>query len=146
MFEMVISFYVKDLEATSEANLCQSPGGQARTPLDFTFEAAFVIRRSAKLFRGETPEPWPYEDTWATCPPELASKEKIIGELKAAAAEFLDAYDALGDEKDTKTFKTPMGERTVAEQITFAAMHTNYHDGQLNYLQALLGDKESHWF
>ena len=61
---------------------------------------------------------------------------------EALAAALTTAGDRLGE-----TVQAPWGEQLSLYQLSqVAANHILYHDGQLNYLQALKGDGDMHWF
>lgn len=136
--------YLKDLEAIDEPSLGQSPGGVARSPFDFTYEVVFVNRRVSTRLRGGVPEPFDFE-SWMVAPEEFCSKETAIKELKDSATEVLDAWNALPEEDLFKVIDTPGGPTNPVKVASLCATHLVYHDAQLNYLQALLGDDEMHW-
>ena len=63
-----------------------------------------------------------------------------IRRAKCAAFETLDE-NTLGETSDIP-FGRPMSRMAIAE---LPAIHMMYHDGQLNYVQTLNGDKDIHW-
>jgi len=134
--------YVKDLTAMTHEQLMDGRGG--RVPYDFTYEVAVVNRRVAKRLRGEDPGDWPY-DGWITAPEEFRNKEAITREFLAATDEIVSAFDSMNDEQVMGDVATSEGTKPVLDMMQFAAMHTMYHDGQLNQLQAQAGDMEVHW-
>lgn len=134
--------YVHDLSAMTHEQLMDGRGG--RIPYDFTYEVAFVNRRVASRLRGEDPGDWPFE-SWVTAPAEFRNKEAIIRDFSAAIEEILAAYDAMSDEQIMGDVVTSEGRTPVLEMMHFASIHTMYHDGQLNQLQAQAGDMEVHW-
>lgn len=138
--ETAKAVYAKDLEALAEDQLQVSPGGSARAPYDFTYEVVIVNQRTARRIRGEDAGPWPFE-SWAVAPDDFKSKAVAQAAIESSIQEVIDALQG----EATKVVPTPQGEKTRFELASFAAMHTMYHDAQLNYLQALLGDAEMHW-
>lgn len=132
--------YVKDLEALSEAALSASPGGNARSPYDFTYEVVIVNGRIATRMKGETPGPWPFE-TWAVAPAEFKNKETAISEFNASVQAVV---EAVGDDV-TREVPSGDGVASVYSLGKFCPMHVMYHDAQLNYVQAMQGDAEMHW-
>ena len=56
------------------------------------------------------------------------------------------AIDSLSDEALEGDLTMPWGGIFAAGQaILLPASHMNYHDGQVNYIQLLLGDTKFHW-
>ena len=140
-------FYLKDLDALPEDKLGVSPGGQARTPYDFTWEVVVVNNRVASQLKGEDPGAWPFPDGWAVAPDDVKSKETIKAKLSESVDNVLAAMDAKSEEELTNKF-TPEGqeqETTFANMCNLVAYHTGYHGAQLNYIQSMLGDMEVHW-
>jgi hypothetical protein len=137
--------YVKDLEALSEEQLGQSPGGGARSAFDFTYEVGFVNNRIAQRLRGETPEF--FEDKgWILAPEEYRSKETAIGFLSESMDQVVEAWEAVPESDIRKPITTQTGGQTNPLDLAFmCAYHTGYHDAQLNYLQAIHGDTAVHW-
>lgn len=136
--------YLQDLEALDESVLRSSPGGTARTPYDFTYEVAYVNRRAAARMRGEDPGPFS-SDGWMRAPEECQSKARIVQDLTESANEVLAAWEALPDTELDRKISVPNGETSPFDLASLCAMHMNYHDAQLNYLQSLMGDDEMHW-
>ncbi|MES1227824.1 MAG: DinB family protein, partial [Armatimonadota bacterium] len=111
---------------------------------DYTYEVVLVNERTRKRMLGEDPGPPPTEG-WMTCPEEMLDREKLAKALVDGAEQILSDYDALGEDKALMPLQTPYGERTPADLLTFMAIHTMYHDGQLNLLQSLYGDDKMNW-
>jgi len=137
--------YVSDLESMTAEQLGTSPGGAARTPFDFTYEVAFVNRRVAMRLRGEVPEPFP-SGGWITAPEGLRTVDQAVAEINSSVDEVLAAWDALAEDDLEKGFVGVSGETMSFIDLMFmVSYHMGYHDAQLNYLQAILGDAEVHW-
>lgn len=139
-----LELYVKDLEAIDETDLLRSPGGNARKPIDFTYEVAFVNRRISSRVRGITPPEWTF-DGWIEAPEGFLDKQTIIKELKESTEEVISLWRALPAEDVEKEIETPTGPTSALKLMSLCATHLVYHDAQLNYLQSLLGDDEMHW-
>jgi len=144
--ESAANFYARDLEALSDAQILESFAGAARLPLDFTYEVAFINRQVAARLRGEEPPASPDGDEWMTAPDELRSKAAIAEYMASACSEVLSAAKAVPEEEIGKMIGSPGRERPAYALVSFAAMHTMYHDAQLNYVQSLAGDTTMHWF
>lgn len=135
---------VSDLSAIPDDKVAVSPGGQARPPADFVYEVAFVNRRFAARLKGTEPPAVP-GDGWIVAPAECRDKPGLISEIEASVQDVLEGLDSRGPEGLDDTIDTLRGPWTVFETAVFVAQHMNYHDAQLNYVQALNGDMEVHW-
>ena len=119
-------------------------GGSARIAYDFTFEVAYINRRFAKRLRGVTPEPMP--EGWIVAPDGFRERESATAELRASAAELMEAWNEVAKDELDRVIALPSGATTFpADLIALATHHCGYHDAQLNYIQALHGDLEMHW-
>ena len=143
--EGVRDSYVKDLESMSTDMLCKGGGGASRTPYDFTFEAVFVNKRIAQRLRGETPAPMGDDNGWMTAPSEFCNKEEATKAFKNSMDEILAALGKVDESKMLEPVMTPGGESSMMNFAYFACLHNEYHDAQLNYLQAMSGDDKVHW-
>ncbi|HEY3298295.1 MAG TPA: DinB family protein [Armatimonadota bacterium] len=66
--------------------------------------------------------------------------------LVASAQQVCDAIDSLSDEAIEGDVKMPWGAIYPAGEAIFLPIsHMTYHDGQINYIQVLLGDTKFHW-
>src|SRR5947207_611201 len=131
------TFYASDLEALSEEQILGCAGGAARKPVDFTYEVALINLRIAARLRGTEPPASPEGDDWWMAPAELQSKTAIIDYMKQSSAELLAAAESIPEEESGKMVGTPRNERPAFGLANFAAMHTMYHDAQLNFVQSL---------
>jgi len=63
-----------------------------------------------------------------------------------SAEEVCKAIDSMNDEALEGEVQMPWGAMfSAAEAILLPASHMSYHDGQVNYIQLLLGDTRFHW-
>lgn len=136
--------YLQDLEAMGHDELAKSPGGNARTPYDFTYETAVVNRRIAARLRSEDPGPAPW-DGWAVAPAEFQNKETALKELADSADEVVAGWDNTAEERIAETITLASGDTSALDMAKLAAYHMGYHDAQLNYHQAICGDDAVHW-
>jgi hypothetical protein len=78
--------------------------------------------------------------------PKCATRDGARAEVNAAVADFGDALRSASDEtlaaEVVPAWQIPTPLFTLAH---IAVSHLWYHDGQLNYIQALLGDEKVHW-
>lgn len=137
--------YCKDLAAIPEQAYATCPGGVCRTPQDITAEVAGFCFMVADRLNGKD-HPMPDDAKRQAWTASLDTREKGIRAVQeggeALAAALTTAGDRLGE-----TVQAPWGEQLSLYQLSqVAANHILYHDGQLNYLQALKGDGDMHWF
>lgn len=69
-------------------------------------------------------------------------KDRVIESAQAVC----DAIDSLSDGDLEGETQMPWGAMfSTSEAIFLPFSHMNYHDGQINYIQLLLGDTKFHW-
>lgn len=139
--DMVLS----DFAVLSDEDLQGCPGGAARSPYNILLELVILNRRSAKRLRGEDPGPFDPK-AWATTPDDFQTREAATTQFQESMEEMLAVLEAIPANEIDKEIVLPSGTVTTPfEMGVFCAFHASYHDGQLNYLQALKGDAEIHW-
>ena len=144
-FQTSVKFFKSDLMALSDEQITSSPMGKARPVCDFAYEVICINDRVRSRMLGEDPGPWPFQDSWAVCPDQLQSREALIEALDASAAKVIQTFEKIGEKKALEEIDAPGGRTTPLQQMMFMSMHTMYHDGQMNYLQALQGDDKVYW-
>lgn len=135
--------YLQDLEPLTHEQLASKPGSVDRSAYDFTYEIIYVNGRFMKRLRGEDPGP-PIEG-WVYAPEDFCDKEKATVSFRASMDEAIEYFESLTPEDYETELVLPSTSWSRFKVATFLAKHVNYHDGQLNYLQALGGDGEVHW-
>lgn len=134
--------YLDDLNAMDEETLAWSPGGVARCAYDFTYEIVFVNKRIATRLEGGDPGP-AVDDGWMTAPAEFRDKAVAIAEYTDAIDRIIAAWDSTDDiDREIQLAKSTTSPYKLANM---ACHHVAYHDGQLNYIQALRGDDKVNW-
>lgn len=136
--------YLADLKAMSQESVTASPGGKARTPLDFSYEVAFVNRRIAARIRGDDLPPMKFEG-WITAPEGYGTLEKAVADVEASTDEVIEAWGKLDPDEMEREIVVGENKMTPLGLATLCAVHLNYHDAQLNYHQAISGDDAVHW-
>ncbi len=116
------------------------PMGKAKTPLLIVVECAAVYKWLVSEFQGES-NPGLYEELMKA---EYSGRDEVVALLEEAQAELDAAMDALTEENLAEAREVFWGPTTVGELLWAARMHSDYHAGQLNYIQTLLGDDEMH--
>ncbi len=142
--ETVGADYAKDIEALSEEQLAATPGGTARSGLDISYEVSVVNNRIASRIRGEDPGPWPFEG-WVKAPEGFGGKDRAQRAVSDSIAAVLAAWDSVPEGELNREIKLKTGQTNPLDLAFMCAYHTGYHDAQLNYVQALHGDDETHW-
>lgn len=141
---------MKDLDQLSEEQVQTSPGGSARKPIDYVFECArvndFIYLR---LTNGDVGSAWAGierdENNFIIAPPEL-TKEAASKDFSESLLKIHKLVEDASDEEMLRVVKTSMGEEPFYSLANFAAVHCNYHNGQLAQVQGLGGDGKNHWF
>ncbi|MDQ2985182.1 MAG: DinB family protein [Armatimonadota bacterium] len=138
--------YLDDLEAMPEEVLAKSPGGVARTPLDYSYEIGLINRRIAARLRGEDPGAWPGPtEGWMVVSAEFANKAAMVDLVRSSFEEIDKAWDAFDEDELATVIPLPNGETSAIDLASLASRHAMYHDGQLNYAQSISGDDVVHW-
>lgn len=120
----------------------QQMGSCARAPLAIFLECASTMRMAAKLLRNQ-PADWAAEMPAMEDYPTLEAAKALIEQTQA---EFFAALDESADRDMNETVDPGWGHPfTLAEFMMLPSYHSAYHNGQLNYIQCLLGDKEMHF-
>ncbi len=137
--------YLSDLAWIPEDKLGLAPMGKARPPLEFTAECAGFNKFVAAVAQGEEREV-PSEEARQAYYASVDTLEKAKQELSSSVDALVAALEALDHEALFRATTTPWGmESTVYQLATMCSRHMAYHDGQLNYIQALYGDDGNHW-
>ncbi|HLK16703.1 MAG TPA: DinB family protein [Fimbriimonadaceae bacterium] len=71
----------------------------------------------------------------------LDTDEKAISALKAGTDKLVKVIKALPDDKLSVLIESPWGTYTTAAWAHHVTTHNAYHEGQINYIQTLYGDK-----
>jgi len=116
----------------------------AKTAAQILAEIAESNSRIAASIRGE--KPGPAEEAFAKRV-EQASTVEALGQLVLESARAVcQAIDSHSDADLEERITMPWGAVfPLAEAVLLPASHMNYHDGQINYIQLLLGDDKFHW-
>ena len=118
------------------------PSGCAKTPLGIYLECAGTYLWAARFLLGESAD-WAQVLPKAKDCPGLAEAKKLMEKYQN---EFFSALEGLDESRLGETVSLPWGEKmTLGQYLLLPSYHTCYHCGQLNYIQALLGDGELHF-
>lgn len=137
--------YIKDLGFIPKDKLAVSPMGKARPALEFTAECAGFNFFVAALALG-APKGVPSDDERKAFYASIDTLEKATTTLQASVDQLTSALSGVSEEALFEPATAPWGEETTLYRLAdITATHMAYHDGQLNYIQALYGDDSSHW-
>lgn len=138
------SLLANDLEALAEDKACAIPGGVTRPAIEVVVECAALNGAIATLLTtGEMnrPDPEQRKAFFAS----FTTREQAKAFLEKQTQQLLATLDGLDENTLGDIIKGPLGPMTRFAIAEIPYMHMMYHDGQLNYLQALHGDSEMHW-
>lgn len=135
-----------DIHAIPQDKLTWSPGGVARPANALIVEVAGLCRYTAAILRGDEPGEIPSEEQIQAIVNSTTTHAALAKALGDASAELTTALSNATNETLNKTVTPPWKlDCTVYMLAQITASHIWYHDGQLNYIQALLGDEKVHW-
>jgi hypothetical protein len=143
--EKIGTAYANDFNHIPADKQMESPMGVARTATIFTAECASFNRWIIKIIAGEEVVR-PDEEARKAYYGSFDTGEKAVLELNSSVADLAVAIRGCDEDAMGSTVTMPWGApMLLAEAIQMAAVHMAYHEGQLNYIQSLYGDGESHW-
>ena len=135
--------YIADINAIPEEKLTVSPGGVARAVNVISAETVDLMNWTTETLKGNSPVANHDSSELAA---SLTTHAAIASALQAATADLGQAITGASDETLNSMIETPFGmTMPMFMVIQIAVNHIWYHDGQLNYFQALDGDGEIHW-
>lgn len=111
--------------------------------MDYTLECAVFARKVAAALRGGS-HPGIPEEKWEAAWRGL-TLEEACAEVQAATDELIDAWNSMPAGELTKPISGFFGEHQAHQMVFYVIQHFSYHDGQVNYVQALNGDGAMHW-
>lgn len=143
--EGVTGMYMADVMAIPADKWTATFGGCTRPANELTADAISLLRWTAGAIKGSAPE-GDYMEAMSALSAECATREAACAALKAASAEMGAALEA-ADEGRLNAVVTPpwQMDAPLFAIAQIAVSHIWYHDGQLNYIQCLLGDDKVHW-
>ena len=145
MIQETAHLYAKDIEATPDDVLAASQGGKARSILAFTAETIGFNYMIAGVLSGDT-KPMPSAEEREAFTATINSKAAALAGLEASVGALTAAIQGVHSDDWTTVVMAPWGmEATKSNICGWAALHTVYHDGQVNLIQVLNGDSAVHW-
>ena len=142
--ERFSTYFTKDLLAISEENATKESEGGLTSPIHLVGHCAgLYIGITALLKTGSMPQ-FSDEDRAAFLA-KITNREEAVKAFDSAKAELLKAVEEFPSDNWHEPVEGFFGPTKLAA-ASFAFVHTMYHDGQLNHLHLIDGDKQMHWF
>lgn len=140
---------VKNLHAMPADKQQWKPPSDGRSAHDQVLECAVMNGMAAKILNDQAfPnfETMDWGGMFAKAAAENDTVEKLLGTLEKSTADLIAATKAFPADKLGESVMVPFdgSTRTWAEVIFFPYWNMTYHEGQINYIQLLYGDKEFH--
>lgn len=141
----MMQMYVSDIQAIPEEKWNATMGGCSRPASEMTAEVVSILDWASEAMAGRvrgTDEGQLIAEYKGRC----STREGASDEMRRAAATFAEALGRADDETLTGLVRAPWGlEAPLITLVHIASSHIWYHDGQLNYIQCLMGDGDYHW-
>ncbi len=139
------NMYLADINAIPDDKWTATFGGCTRPASVLTADALSLIGYTTGVLTGST-EGGSEEEQMAKLTEACATKESACATFSALSAGFSEALAGASDEALLAVITTPFGMTMPLYAVAqIAVSHIWYHDGQLNYIQCLLGDEKVHW-
>jgi hypothetical protein len=134
-----------DINAIPDDKWTETFGGCTRSANVLMADCVSLIIWCAEALRGNVIAGGE-NDLMGTLSEEFKNKSVCVAKFAEASADFCGALAAASDD----TLNTPVMAPWQMEAPLFmlaqvTVSHVWYHDGQLNYIQCLLGDDKVHW-
>ncbi len=136
--------FLQDLDALPESVFTQRFGSATRTVADIVYEVNLVDDHVGMVIRGEEPFTWP-DELWIKAPESFRTKDDIVNAFSKSSGKMIRTIESFSPEELQAAIRIEDGETTRLERCRFVTWHINYHSGQLNFIQTLLGDDAMHW-
>jgi len=135
----------KDIRAIPDDKWHATYGGCTKSACDAAVDSIGTLAWTAKALAGNA-EAVGESDLAARLRADCSTKEGAIAKLQASGNAFMAALSDASDESLNAIVTAPWGvDMPLFAIAQIAASHVWYHDGQLNYIQMLLGDENIHW-
>lgn len=132
-----------DLLAIPEEALFRSFGGVSRSVADLVFETGQVNKHICQGVRNEVQFEW--VDGWLKAPDSWKTKQDVVDAFSESCDQTIKTFEELSLEELEAPYEDEGKVTTRIERCRFITFHMDYHSGQLNFIQSLLGDDKFHW-
>lgn len=142
----IVEMYTQDIHAIPDDQWNATFGGCTRPASDLTGDALFLLDWTAEVLKGNSHAAVNLPEAVKAWVEKCGTKESATTHLQRVAKEFSQAFTNATDEALQRAVTAPWGRDVPLFAIAnIAVNHLWYHDGQLNYIQCLLGDEKVHW-
>lgn len=142
----LVSMFEADIKAIPDAEWTNARGGCTRETHKLVADAVGMLFWVASAIKGEVSNGEEYMGSLMKLNESMTTKEAAIAKLHEGAKTLADAVNGASDETLNSKVMAPWGMETPLFTMAHIAVnHLWYHDGQLNYVQCLLGDDKVHW-
>lgn len=141
----LVDMYTKDIKAIPADKWEASFGGCTRPANELTADAIALLDWTTDALKGNVRDNYGMDDInamKAKCKDQDAACSQLASSAQAFSAALVAASDEALNSMVTPPWKMDAPLYILAN---IAVSHIWYHDGQLNYIQALLGDDKVHW-
>ena len=129
--------------AIPDASWGASQGGVSGSAASATADTVGMLNWTTSAIKGHVAAGSYVSDELKT---ECATKGGAAAAMASAVASFSAALAEASDETLNSSVMAPWQMETPLFMLAqIAVSHVWYHDGQLNYIQAILGDPAVHW-
>lgn len=137
------NMYSADIKAIPDDKWNATFGGCTRSACEVTADALSLLVWTTATLKGATADHGgAMEALKGTC----GTKEAAVSNVENLVAEFCAALGSASDDLLNSNVTPPWQMETPVFMLAeIAVSHLWYHDGQLNYIQSLLGDEKVHW-
>jgi hypothetical protein len=138
------AMYTADIKAIPDDKWTATFGGCTRPANAITADAINLLQWTTEALKGNILPT--YGEEMGHLADELSTKDLAVAKLAEASDNFVAALGAASDEALAENVTPPWQMPAPLFMIAqIAVSHVWYHDGQLNYIQCLLGDDKVHW-
>ena len=125
-----------------------SPAPTSRSALRIVSHVGFVGKRLAALYRGDNagaPPPPDFAEMMRQQESSVTSREQALALLEDSTASVLAALDTLNAERIASDAHTIRDVLPMRQMMMIAGLHIFGHAAQIDYLQTMWGDTETHF-
>ena len=132
--------FLAAFQSVPQDKLNWSPAPTSRSALQIAGHVCGVCDRLAGAYRGQSPpaDAVPREET-------LSDRAEAVQWLEFGTQALLAGLDRMTPERVASEMPTPFGIMPMRQMMMIAGMHFALHAGQLDYLQTMWGDMETHF-
>lgn len=134
---------IADIGAIPDDRWCGTHGGCSRPGPALIADTVSMLDWVTAALKGEQIQPFGDMESITA---KFSDKGAAIASLTDCTTAFSAAFTSASDETLNTAIPAPWGATVPLFMLgQIAVNHIWYHDGQLNYVQCLLGDDQIHW-